>query len=108
LRGEALTGPSDAADLGFGTVGQTLEAGVEVSNNSHETVRVVGATSDCSCVATSGLPLAIPPGEVRPVPIRLEIESTQPGVFTQTVVLWWTDRDTQKALRLRLRYRVVE
>jgi hypothetical protein len=65
-----------------------LDAAVDVRNWSDRPVRLVGGTSDYSCVTTAALPVTIPPGEARAVTIRLAIPNTKPGAFTRVAELW--------------------
>jgi hypothetical protein len=107
LRGEVLTVSSDYIDFGSGSAGQVLEASVEVQNWSEQPVQLIGGTSDCSCVTTLDLPLVIPPGESRPVELRLKLPGSGSGAFTRMAVLW-TDHPRQREIWLRVGGRIVE
>ncbi|MBY0231244.1 MAG: hypothetical protein K2W96_18335, partial [Gemmataceae bacterium] len=52
-----------SVDFGSGKAGHEVEASVEVSNFTDGPVRLIGGTSDCSCVTTEDLPVTIPAGE---------------------------------------------
>jgi hypothetical protein len=107
LRGNVLTVSPDYIDLGSGSAHQTLVATVAVRNWSGEPVHLIGGTSDCSCVATSDLPLTVPPGEARALVIRLTIPSaSKSGEFNRLAELW-TDHASQPRIRLRIGCRVV-
>lgn len=107
LRGELVTFSHDYVDFGAGAAGQVVEAKVEVHNWSDRPVRLVGGTSDCSCITTSSLPVSIPPGESRPVMVQLKIPRAKPGALTRTAELW-TDQDRQQRIWLRVGCRIVE
>jgi hypothetical protein len=97
LRGERITVDRTFVDFGAGHPGQVLKAVVQVRNWSDRTVQIVGGTSDCSCVTTAALPIAIRPGESGTVPIRLRVKSSGPGTYTRAAQLL-TDDDRQFAL----------
>lgn len=107
LRGEALTLSPRHLDFGDGHPGQKLEATIEVWNWTDAPVRLIGGTSDCSCVTTDGLPVTIPPGESASVPIRIVLPGETTGAFTRKAVIW-TDCDRAKTIRLTLGGRAVE
>jgi methylamine utilization protein MauE len=62
LRGESVVVKPEYVDCGTGKPGDTLEAAIDIHNWSDHPLRIYGATSDCSCLATKGLPITIPPG----------------------------------------------
>lgn len=101
LRGEAIAVKPEFVDCGSGKPGEYLEAGIEVYNWSDRPVRLYGGTSDCSCVATKGLPLTIPPGESRPIPVIVKVPRSTPGAFTRNAELF-TDSEKQRKIRLRV------
>jgi hypothetical protein len=107
LRGESLTISKDYIDFGSGSAGQVIDRTVEVRNWSDQSVRLIGGTSDCTCVTTADLPLTIPPGEARPVTVRLKVLAAKLGALTRTAELW-TDQDEQRTIRLGVGCRVVE
>jgi hypothetical protein len=106
LRGESIT-VTPYVDFGAGKPGETLEATATVTNYTDAPVRLIGGTSDCSCVTTSHLPLTILPGESQTVVVHLRIPAATPGAFTRVAELW-TDHDRQRSLRVRIGCRVVE
>lgn len=101
LRGELVVVRPEYVDFGTGKPGEKLEAVVEIRNWSDRPVRVYGGTSDCSCVATKGLPLTIPPGESRHTPMILKVPASAPGEFTRYAELLFTDGEKQRKIRLR-------
>jgi hypothetical protein len=105
LRGELVTVEPAFVSFGEGETGETLETTVRVRNWTNIPVRLIGATSDCSCIATEGLPETIPPGQSREVPIRLRLKTRNPGYFSREAFIW-TDSEGQPALRLSLGCRI--
>ncbi len=104
LRGESLAVPA-YLDLGAGEPGQALQSELTVTNWAPRPVRLIGGTADCSCLLTAGLPLTIPPGESRSVPVTLRVPASRPGTLTRTIELW-TDYDGQRTIRLTVGCRV--
>jgi hypothetical protein len=90
FRGNRVTVTPALVDLGAGAAGDTREATVMVTNFTDGPVRVIGGTSDCSCVVTEDLPLTIPAGETRSLLVRVRLTG-QPGIFTRTANLLTTD-----------------
>lgn len=105
LRGDAVTVVPGYVEMGEGKRGQDLEASVEVRNWTDQPVRLIGGTSDCSCVVTRDLPLTVQPREAKAVTIRLKLRTTETGAFTRTAELW-TDCDRQRSVWLVLGARV--
>jgi hypothetical protein len=70
-------------------------------------VRLIGGTSDCSCVTTADLPVTLPPGEGRVVTVRMKIPASRPGVITRKAELW-TDCPARRVVQLRVGCRVAE
>ncbi len=101
LRGDVLLAEPDVLVLGATAPGRMLDGVVHISNLSDRPVRLVGGTSDCSCIATDSLPLTIPAGDTVAVPITLRVPATAAGTFTRTAELR-TDHDRQRTIRLRL------
>ncbi len=104
LRGDSLYA-SSYLDFGSADPGEKLEHPLEVSNLSSEPIRLIGGTSDCSCVTTSAMPLTIAPGESIAITIHLKVPQSDPGAFTRTASLW-TDCESQRTISFRLGCRV--
>lgn len=105
LRGESIGAPQ-YVDFGTTPPGKQLEQAITITNYTSEPVRLIGGTSDCSCVTTSTMPITIAPGESQTVIIKLKIAlNTTSGQFTRIAEIW-TDCDHQRTLRLRLGCRV--
>ena len=107
MRGEVLGVSPDHLDFGSAAAGQVVERSTEVRNWTDQPVRLVGGTSDCSCVTTVDLPLSIPPGEARPVTVRMKIPDATHGAFTRIAELW-TDNDDRRSIRLQIGCWVLE
>lgn len=106
LRGETVSVSSSYLDFGSGRPGDTRTAVVRVFNRTDTPVRVVGGSSDCSCVTTRDLPVEIAPGGSAELTVQLVLlPYLQPGAFTRTAVLW-TDHEKRRAIQLQLGCRV--
>lgn len=101
LQGKAVTAGSAYVDFGVGRPGQKLAASVEVTNWSDEPVRLIGGTSDCSCVLIDSLPIALAPGQAVVFPIRFRVPAADGGRFTRTAYLL-TDNPRQPKVRLHV------
>jgi hypothetical protein len=104
LRGQPVSLKPSPLDLGQASPNQVLEAVVEVVNYSDHPVRIIGGTSDCSCVATDDLPMTLAVNEARPISIRVRL-SSETGFFNRKVI-FWTDNDLARLIGLTLTGRV--
>lgn len=100
LRGERLSIQPRLADVGRGRAGETREITLQLRNWADEPIRIIGGTSDCSCVATEQLPITIPAGESRSLTVKMRLPAKQ-GTFTRKAFLW-TDDDHNRRLYFRL------
>lgn len=100
LRGRPI-GFSEYVDFGTVRAGTTAEKSIAITNYSDRSVRLIGGTSDCSCVTTSQMPVTIPPGESTSIILRLNTPTGKGGSFTRTADLW-TDAPGMVKLRLTL------
>lgn len=73
LRGDTITLSPRTADVGSGPAGEIKETTIEVRNLTDRDVRIVGGTSDCSCVVTKELPVVVPAGESRTIGVSLRL-----------------------------------
>jgi hypothetical protein len=105
LRDESLDVASEYIDCGDGKPGEKLKGIIRVRNWMDEPVLIYGGTSDCSCVVTSGLPVAIPPNEVQEIPLLLRVPQSKPGIFTRRVELK-TNCKQKRTIKLRIGCRV--
>jgi hypothetical protein len=106
LRGDVVTVSPDYVDFGGVSEGQSVERKVEVWNWTDGPVRLIGGSSDCTCVTTADLPLTIPPRERRAVTIRVNIPKTKPGVVVRKAELW-TDHLGAPRVRLLVSFREI-
>ncbi|MFL5330307.1 MAG: MauE/DoxX family redox-associated membrane protein [Gemmataceae bacterium] len=90
LRGETVGVSPEATDLGTGKRGDFRTITLDVTNYHDKKIRIVGGTSDCSCIATDDLPIDVSPKETRPINVRVKFTGT-PGVFRRSFVLFADD-----------------
>jgi hypothetical protein len=105
LRGDAIVIEPGILDLDVLEKDQSFDAAVTVKNWTDKPVRVIGGTSDCSCVATLDLPVVIEPGHEKAIAVRVVAKANEPGVITRWVLLW-TDDDQQRVLPFGITFRV--
>ncbi len=106
LRGESLTVESSVSEVGEGLQGEQRPFTIHLRNHTDRPLRVVGGTTDCSCLATDDLPITVPPGEARPIDVRMKF-SGGIGRFQHRFVLY-TDDEKQRVVVARFSGRVVE
>ncbi|HET6575841.1 MAG TPA: MauE/DoxX family redox-associated membrane protein [Fimbriiglobus sp.] len=92
-------------DFGTARPGEVLEQNVSVTNWTEHEVRLIGGTSDCSCITTANLPLTIEPGETATVPVRLSLPDSAAGAFTRRAALL-TDCDWLRTIGFTIGCRV--
>ncbi len=90
LRGERLSLEPALLDVGEGNFGERKQLVIHVRNWTEKPVRILGGTSDCSCVVTRDLPLSVEPGGMRPLAVTLTMNGT-PGQFTRLVRVYIED-----------------
>lgn len=106
LRGERLSVSPQMVDMGLGQPGETRAASVQLTNWTDKPIRLIGGTSDCSCVATEDLPLTIPPGEGRTIHVKMRLPAAN-GLFNRTAMLM-TDDDQARTVLLRLTGQIIK
>jgi hypothetical protein len=77
----------EAIDLGTCDVGSHRRVEFMLRNRGDKPVRIVGGTTTCRCIATGGLPVVIPAGEVRSVPVDVTVLGKGPD-FRQSVTMF--------------------
>ena len=87
LRGQTLTVGPSLSELGTKPAGESVVFPVTVTNYSDHEVSLVGGAASCSCAVVSELPLAIPAGANREVPVRATFKGS-PGRFQHEVLLY--------------------
>ena len=105
LRGESITVDPRQLDFGSGPVATTLESRVELHNWTDGPIHVYGGTSDCTCVATSDLPLTVPAQNTRSFIIRWRLPGEATGLSSRRVELL-TDHPRQTTIRFKITCRV--
>jgi hypothetical protein len=68
----------------------TLVANVRVVNLTRVPIRVLGVSASCNCLATEGLPLAIPALDSRPLRVLIRTDASASESVEQTI-LYHTD-----------------
>ncbi len=99
LRNEPVFTSPTHLDMGSGSPGTTLKSRVEITNWSTRAIRLVGGTSDCSCITHQDLPVSILPGESRWITIELRVPNSAPGKLTRQAALF-TDHEWQQKVYL--------
>jgi hypothetical protein len=100
LRGQSVSVQPSMLNLGEGFSGEVQEGSIEVANWSDHPIRLIGGTSDCSCVVSEDLPLTIPPRQSRRVSVRMRLPDVR-GIFSRSAVLLTDDAQTRRiAFRL--------
>ncbi len=87
MRGDSISAQPLLLDVGNGDPGEERESVLTVTNHSETVVNIVGGSSDCSCVTTVDLPVAIGAHESRSIRVRVRLPA-MPGIFTRKVLLW--------------------
>jgi hypothetical protein len=100
LRSESISAEPGVVDLGAGQIGEARDVEIVLTNWSHQAVKIVGGTADCTCITTRSLPVSIVPGQPVKVVVHFKFKGT-PGRFERTAWMM-TDSDTQRFLRIRL------
>jgi hypothetical protein len=90
LRAEPLTIEPSVTDLGVIPSGETRSFTVWLTNHSNHPIRIIGGTVDCSCNATTDLPLTVPRRQAREVTIHAEFRG-RARVFQRPFVLYAED-----------------
>src|SRR5262249_20186873 len=106
FRGERVSAKPNLIDLGEGEAGTSRTSPVELVNRTDAPIRIIGGSSDCSCVTTDDLPISIGPNESRSLTVRVRFVGP-PGIFSRTFVLF-TEDQSLGVIGLRLTGRITE
>lgn len=87
---ELLVAAPGLVDVGTIPFGESVVVEVILQNRSRRDTTVVGGTSDCTCVTLDGLPITVPAGGQRPIPVRLS--GAAAGPFERQVELSYGTR----------------
>src|SRR5262249_14391851 len=71
LRGEPIAVKPSVSDVGDGVAQEQRSITVQLTNHSQRSVQIVGGTSNCACIATDDLPVAVPPHESRAIKVHV-------------------------------------
>lgn len=105
LRDESLDAAPEYVDCGEGKPREKIKGIVRVRNWTDDPVLIYGGTTDCSCGLTIGLPVAIPPNEVREIPVLFRVPQSKPGMFTRKIELK-TNCKQKRSIAFRIGCRV--
>jgi hypothetical protein len=105
LRGLPFQASPSVLDFGTGEAGTSIDRQLTVKNYKSTPLRLIGGTSDCSCLATQSLPITIPANSQAEVAVRLRIPAGTPGELARLVELY-TDDPSQPKISLRAVCRV--
>jgi hypothetical protein len=106
LRGESVTVEPLVSDVGDGTTGEHRSFDIRLMNQTERPVRVTGGTTSCGCSAAADLPIALAPGESRPIRVEMTFGGS-PGTFQHRFILH-TDDENHRVVIARFSGRVVE
>ena len=99
LRGESLGVTPGVLDFGAGKPGDKLTRVVTVHNYTNRPVKLIGGTSDCSCLAAKDMPITVKPGGQQEIRISFVMPHANPGRMSRWVELY-TDCLDQQRIRL--------
>jgi hypothetical protein len=105
LRGESITVEPVASDIGEGSVGEERVFRLQLSNRSNRGIRIVGGTSNCSCIATESLPITLLKGESKSINVKVKFSGSV-GRFQHRFVLL-TDDELQPVVIAQFAGRVI-
>jgi hypothetical protein len=90
FRGERLSIRPRLVDVGEGVPGEDRTESIDLVNRTDQSIRVVGGTSDCSCIVTKDLPISVPAGETRTISVTIHLPRAA-GIFTRKAFLLTED-----------------
>ncbi len=106
LRGEPLTVEPVVSSVGEGVGGEERPFTIRLKNNSDRSIRVIGGTTTCACIASRSLPITLAPGQSDSIEVVMRFTGS-PGRFQHRFILH-TDYDEQRMITARFAGRVVE
>ncbi len=96
LRGERLMLEPRHLEFGNLPASETITLGVDIRNYTPRAVTLLGATTACTCVVATGLPLAIGAGQHARIPIEVTLKPSDRH-FDETLVIF-TDCESHPKL----------
>jgi hypothetical protein len=106
LRGEAIAVEPAVVDLGTDLLGKVHRFTVQIHNHSDRSIRIIGGTSNCSCMAIDDLPVLILAHETVSVSAVTAFKGTA-GMF-QNEFIFYTDDEQQNQVVARVKGRIVD
>lgn len=97
MRGEKVVVTPQRFELGLIKAGETIVKETLFHNNSSDTIRILGANTQCSCVLAEDLPATVRPGESYTFHIRVNPEVNKK--IDETIVLF-TDHPSKPRLSI--------
>jgi len=105
-KGESLTVEPSVSHVGDGVAGERRTFTIQLTNHRDNPIKVIGGTTNCSCIATSDLPIVVPPKESRSITVRINFRGG-PGRFRHSFVLY-TDDERQATITAWFSGRMIE
>jgi hypothetical protein len=106
LRGEVVAVEPGMVDLGEGVRFDSRQFTIQLTNYADQPVQFLGGTANCSCIATTDLPITVPARESRSIRIDATFRGGT-GRFQHTFTLY-TDNAKQPVVIARFAGRVVD
>lgn len=101
LQGNSISLSPSLVDVGTAPAGAEARQSVALHNWTGEPIRVVGGTSDCSCVTTADLPVVVPAHGSRSISISIRMPAAS-GIFTRNADLFAEVNGFLRPIRFRL------
>src|SRR5205823_1863553 len=92
MRGETVTVDPPVSDVGEGQPGQKRTFTVLLRNRTDRSISIIGGSSDCSCTATNGLPITIPPSGIASLDVTVKFRGSA-GRLRNRFFLYTSDHD---------------
>jgi hypothetical protein len=101
LAGDRIFADATSKEFGQLKPGQVKRVEFKLHNYSKSSITIYGSSSSCTCTVAENLPLTIPAGETRSLPIQVETTEKALGRFEQTVKLY-TNGNAKREFDLKL------
>jgi hypothetical protein len=101
LRGDSLD-VKRYLDFGESESGETRETRTAITNYSDQPIRLIGGTSDCSCITTNDMPLTIEPGATNSIQIKFKVPANSTTCRLTRTAEIWTDCGQQRTIKIIL------
>jgi len=102
LRGESIGVEPTVSDVGSAIAGTHRDFAIELINHTDHSVRIVGGTTTCGCIATRDLPVELPPHEARSITVQMTFRGS-PGRFLHRFILYSED-EQQRLVTVTARF----